>query len=267
MTSASVATICSGTSVSIALTSSIASTYTWIATNNANTSGESTTNQTTGTINDLITNNTTTVQAVTYTVTPTSSGGCGIGSPQIITVTVKPAPTMTNASTTTMCSGDSINLPLTSNFTSNYTWITSNNTNTTGEDTTLQITDILTSVIANYTTSNQALTYTVIPTSTFNGCTGTLQTVTVTVRPASAMTSASADTVCSGSNLTISFTSNISSSYTWIAANNTHTAGESTTLQTSSTFSNTITSDTSSIQIVTYTVTPTSTAGGCVGIQ
>jgi hypothetical protein len=266
MTSSTTATICSGTAVSITLSSSIASTYTWIATNNPNTTGESVSTQTTTVINNTITNNTTTVQAVSYTVTPTSTGGCGTGSPQVVTVTVNPAPTMTSSSATTICSGDTLDIDLTNNMTSDYTWITTNNPNTTGEDTTLQTTDSINSIISNYTASNQAVTYTVIPTSSYNGCTGTVQTVTVTIRPAPIMTSLGADTICSGGTLSLALTSSVSATYHWIAANNPHTTGESITVQTGSTINNTITNDTTINETVTYTVTPTSSSGSCLGI-
>jgi len=92
MTSANSTTICSGTEVSLAFTSDISSTYTWIAANNPNTTGESTTIQTGNLLTDVITNNTVSVQTVTYTVTPTSiANGCA-GTPQTITVKVNPLP-------------------------------------------------------------------------------------------------------------------------------------------------------------------------------
>lgn len=267
MTSASTAAICSGEAVSIVLTSSIASTYTWIAADNASTAGESISTQTTSVISDVITNNTTTVQAVSYTVTPTSTGGCGAGSPQVITVTVNPAPTMTSSGSATMCSGDTLDIDLTSNMTSDYTWITTDNINTTGEDTTLQTTDSINSVISNFTASNQAVTYTVTPTSSYNGCAGAVQTVTITVRPAPIMSNAGADTICSGETLSFALTSSVSATYSWIAEDNPHTTGESTTLQAGSTINNTLTNDTTINETITYTVTPTSTDGSCLGVS
>jgi gliding motility-associated-like protein len=265
MTSATTATICSGGTVSIPLTSDIAATYTWIAANNANTTGESTTTQSTSTLSNTITNSTSTAQTVTYTVTPTAtSGGC-VGATQTVTVTVNPLPTMTSASTATICSGATVSIPLTSDNPSTYTWIAANNANTTGESTTLQSTSTLSNTITNTSTSVQTVTYTVTPTSTAGTCVGNTQTVTVTVNPVPAMTSASTATICSGGTVSIPLTSNVASSYTWIAANNANTTGESTTLQSTSTLSNTITNTSSAVQVVTYTVTPTSTAGSCLG--
>ena len=88
MTSANTATICSGGTVSVTLTSNVASTYTWIAANNANITGESLTTQSTSTLSNTLTNSSASVQNVIYTVTPTSSTGSCIGASQTITVTV-----------------------------------------------------------------------------------------------------------------------------------------------------------------------------------
>ena len=92
MTSANTTTICSGTNVSLSFASDMPSTYQWIAANNPNTSGESTTLQTGNILNNVIVNNTFSVQVVTYTVTPTSiANGCG-GTAQTLTVTLNPLP-------------------------------------------------------------------------------------------------------------------------------------------------------------------------------
>lgn len=265
MTSATTATICSGGTVSIPLTSSATATYTWIATDNPNTSGESTALQSTGTINNTLTNLTGSTQTVTYTVTPTSSAGGCVGSPQTVTVTITPVPSMTNANTATICSGGTVNIPLTSSAASTYTWIATNNPNTSGESTTLQSTSTINNTITNSTGAVQTVTYTVTPTATSGGCAGTTQTVTVTVNPVPAMTSATSATICSGGTVNIPLTSSSGATYTWIATNNPNTTGESVTLQSTSSIINTITNTSGAVQVVSYTVTPTATTGGCVG--
>jgi uncharacterized repeat protein (TIGR01451 family) len=98
MTSANAKTICSGTVVGLDLTSDVTSGYTWIATDNVNVTGESTTAQTSSTINDNLVNTSTTPQDVVYTVTPTSTtGNCG-GTAQIVTIRVNPLPTISGVS-------------------------------------------------------------------------------------------------------------------------------------------------------------------------
>jgi PKD-like domain len=88
---------CSGTAVNLALTGTpaAATTYQWVATDNAGTSGESLTTQTGPTINNTITNTASGINTVVYTVTSTVTGtGCantqGGISPQTLTVTVNP---------------------------------------------------------------------------------------------------------------------------------------------------------------------------------
>ena len=265
MTSPVTATICSGAMVSIPLTSNITSTYSWKAANNLNTTGESVTNQTSNPLNNTITNNTAVVQTVTYTVTPISSPqGCA-GTPQTVMVTVNPKPVMTSPVTATICSGSNVSIALTSNVASTFTWVATDNVNTTGESTALQTGGILTNTITNSTATNQTVSYTVTPTSNPVGCIGTAQTVTVTVRPAPIMTSVNNATICNGSTINIPLTSNIVATKTWIATDNTNTTGESITLQTGGPLNNTITNNSTVNQSVTYIVTPTSTVGGCVG--
>ncbi|MBC7863643.1 MAG: hypothetical protein IAF38_11745, partial [Bacteroidia bacterium] len=213
MTSANTATICSGNAVNIPLTSSVGSTYTWIGNNNANTTGESFATQTTATLNNTIINTGTAVETVIYTVTPTSSVGSCPGPVQQVTVTINPTPTMTSANTATICSGNTVTIPLTSNVGSTYTWIGNNNANTTGESFATQTTATLNNTIINTSTAVQTVIYTVTPTSSVGSCPGTVQQVTVTINPTPAMTSANTATICSGNAVTIPLTSNVGSTY------------------------------------------------------
>ena len=83
-------TICNGHILSIALAANTSSTYTWIAGNNLNTTGESTTLQNTSTITDMLVNLSNSAQTVSYTVVPTSSpGGCS-GTSKVIGITIFP---------------------------------------------------------------------------------------------------------------------------------------------------------------------------------
>ncbi len=89
---------CSGTALNIPLASTpaAASTYAWIAADNASTTGESLTTQSGATINNTITINTGAITTVTYSVIPTvTATGCvgtdGGMSPQIVTATINPS--------------------------------------------------------------------------------------------------------------------------------------------------------------------------------
>ena len=121
----------------------------------------------------------------TYTITNTiaPSGTCP-GDVATTTINIYPYPEMTSASSVSMCSGNEVNLPLTSTVSAIYSWIASDNTNTSGESTASQTSSTLNDILINNTTGIETVSYTVIPTSTLTGgCIGSPQTVTVTVGP------------------------------------------------------------------------------------
>lgn len=260
-------TICSGGTASIILNSSVPSSYAWFATNNSNTTGESTSTQTTNTLSNTITNTTSTAQTVIYSVVPTSTTGNCIGDTQTVNIRVNPLPSMNSIVSSTICSGSAVNIPLSATVASNFTWQATDNANTTGESTSLQITDTLNNTIANTTTTGQTVNYTVIPTSTGGNCTGVSQTVAVTVNPTPVMTSTDTITICSGSTVNLSFVANVASGFSWLATDNTNITGESTSIQSTNTLNNTLINTSTTTQIVNYTVTPTSTTGSCTGQQ
>jgi len=177
------ATVCSGTQLNKILSANQSSTYTWKASPNPNTTGQSTTSQSGNTINDLITitTNTATAQTVTYTVIPTSTSSC-TGAPQVITITINPLPSVTNTDKT-ICSGNSVNMPLAANLTSAFTWIAATNGSTTGQSTTGQSTSTINDIITNNSVIPQTVTYTVTPTTTPQGCAGSSQLINITVNP------------------------------------------------------------------------------------
>jgi len=263
MTSNSTLTICSGQAVGLALTSSSPASYVWSASPNGNTAGQSISSQSGGTITDVLTNLTLNQQTVMYTIAPTATlGGCA-GTTQTLTVNVNPTPNMTSASSATICSGETVNMNLTSDLHSDFTWIATANPSTSGESTNFQSTSTLSNTIQNNTTIPQVITYTITPTAIVGGCSGS-QIFSLTVNPAPNMTSANSATICSGSAVSIGLTSDISAVYAWNASTNPNTSGESVSPQSSNTVNDMITDNSTSAQIVYYSVTPTSTLG-CVG--
>jgi large repetitive protein len=109
ITNALNATTCSGVPVSVALSSSMPSNFSWVAIDNASTTGESLTVQLGANVNQTIINNSNTVsQAVTYTVTPidVATGCVGYASNLNIIVDPTHAPTITSTNFTA-CSGAS----------------------------------------------------------------------------------------------------------------------------------------------------------------
>ena len=121
VTNPNTATICSGTGPNISLTSSVPGTFSWtIGTITGGITGASAGSG--STINQILTNpSSTTNGTVQYVVTPTSANGC-IGTAFTITVTVRPAPTVTTAATKTICSGSGTAMTLTASVASSFTW-------------------------------------------------------------------------------------------------------------------------------------------------
>ncbi|CAG5080498.1 PKD-like domain-containing protein [Parvicella tangerina] len=265
MINSSSQTICSEGSTNIILQSNISSTFEWSASSNPNVTGETTTTQTTGTITDALTNTTTSVQTVNYTVTPTSTGGSCVGADQVVTITVNPKPVMTSANSAAICSGSSPNLALTSNMGASYAWVAATNTDVSGESTSTQTTSTISDVLTNTSGSPSTVDYTVYSTATTGGCSGDPQSVAVLVNPVPTMTSGNTDEICDGETMSFGLTSDIASTFTWVAASNTNVGGESTTNQTSATINNTLTNATTSPQVVSYDVYPTATSGSCQG--
>lgn len=265
MINSSSQTICSEGTVNIILQSNFSSTFQWSATSNSNVTGETTTTQTSSTISDVLTNTTTAVQTVNYTVIPTSSSSSCVGNSQTVTITVNPKPVMTSSSSATVCSGNSPGISLTSNTSASYSWVATSNLNVTGESTTTQTSSTISDVLTNTSGSPSTVDYTVYSTATVGGCSGDPQAVSVLVNPVPSMTSGATDEICDGETLSFGLTSDISSTFTWVAASNTNVGGESTTNQSGSTINNTLTNTTTSPQIVTYSVYPTASSGGCQG--
>ena len=259
MTSATTGTVCSGTALNFPLTSNIVSTFSWLATANANVTGESTTAQATANINNTLATTATTAQNVVYTVTPTANG-C-VGAPQTVTISVNPLPVMTNANSGTICSGETLNLALTSNITSTYSWVASENLNVSGESTIGQSSMAIDNTLFVTSLNPETVVYTVTPTS--NGCAGAAQLVSISVNPLPIMTSVNSATVCSGSEQSLTLTSNIGASYNWFATENATVEGESTIIQTTSTIDDILVNSYAVAEIITYAVTPI--ANGCVG--
>ncbi|MGB3948810.1 MAG: PKD-like domain-containing protein [Bacteroidia bacterium] len=266
MTSNNATSICSGNTLNVPLTANTASTFTWLATSNANVTGESTTSQSGSPINNTLTNNTASNQNVLYTVTPTSNPGGCVGNPQTVTVTVNALPVV-NTPDQTICNGVSLNLGITSNIASTYTWSATDNTNTTGETTTQQSGNTITDLISNPTGTIQQVVYAVVATSTANGCVAPAQNINVDVIPPPTMIPINDSGLCSGSVFNMPLNASVPSSYTWIATDNTNVSGESTTSQSGSPINNTLTNNSLFNQTVAYIVTPTSLSGGCLGVS
>ncbi|EDM37446.1 PKD [Pedobacter sp. BAL39] len=177
--------ICTGTRLTFQPTSSVTpSTYRWTAVNaDGNASGFNATGN--GIIDQTITNNNPTQNAVVvYTIIPVANG-CD-GEPFTFTVTVTPNPILTaTAASPIICSNSATGITLSSNLqNTTYRWTSSvigtvtGNSSPTGTSSGTTIPDIL----INTGTAQGSVTYVITPVSE-NGCPGAARTVTIQVDP------------------------------------------------------------------------------------
>ena len=270
ITSGTSTSICSGTALSFALTASSGAVFSWIAIDNTNTTGESTTAQTGATINNTIINNSNTTQNVVYAVTPTvSTGGDCVGTAQIVTVTVYPRPAVT-AMISTVCSATGFTVsPVNSTngivpSGTTYSWLAPSVTGITGTVAASGASTI-SGTLTNTTNAAINVAYTVTPTA--GSCVGPTFTVTVTVNPQPAVT-AMTSAVCSGTGFSVTPANSINgivptaTTYSWSAPSVTEINGTAAG-SSASTISGTLTNTTNAAINLVYTVTPNS--GSCSG--
>ncbi|WP_025744046.1 HYR-like domain-containing protein, partial [Aquimarina pacifica] len=182
-------TICSGDTQNRNLISNIDNfnddvSFSWIAADNPDVTGETISTSTDDSITDTLVNTTTTPQDVVYTITPTAiSNGC-TGTIYQITVTVNPLPIGTS-STERICSDEELAYDLDNIVDlsgSDFSWVATNNVNVTGESLVANDSGIISDSLNNASGVLQDVVYTVTPTSS-DGCEGSIFTVTVTVEP------------------------------------------------------------------------------------
>ncbi len=259
--------ICSGIAMNIGLAATITgSTFTWGVTSES--SGISGGTNGTTTITDILSNTShTNIGTATYTVLPTSPasiGSCTAATPTTVTVSVYPTPVMTSTLIATTCS--SVNIPLTASTASttgsNFAWTVIDPGTTLGasggggSNFIQTLTDTSNSAVAS-------VLYSVTPTSSTGSCLGISSIVTVNVNPSPVLQSGGTS-VCSGSGLSLPLNPSTPSSFTWTVESagsiSGGTAGSGTTITDPLT-----NPSNSTFGTLTYSVTPTSTVGGCAG--
>jgi gliding motility-associated-like protein len=257
------------------LGNSQAATFTWIAANNVNVTGENTLLQTTTTINDVLNNVTGVNQTVVYTITPTGTNGCA-GDVFTVSITVRPEPLGLN-DTKTICSDNNVSYNLQNNLNTlgnsllaNFSWVAAANANVAGESTVTVAGGVINDNLNNVTSTDQTVIYTVTPIGT-NGCAGNDFTVQMTVQP-EPLGIAGTKTICSDASVNYDLQldninaggNNVAATFSWIASNNPNVSGESTSAQATTTIGDVLNNITSIAQTVVYTVIPTG-VNGCLG--
>ncbi len=202
-------------------------------------------------------NNGTTPVVATITVTPVANGCTGPS--QTFTITVNPAPTVTDPPDQTLCNGAATAAV---NFTGAVGSTTFNWTN---DNTSIGLAASGTGNIASFTAINNGTTpvvATITVTTVANGCPGASQTFTITVNPTPTVTDPADQTLCNGATTAaVNFTGAVgSTTFNW--TNNNTSIGLAAS-GTGNIASFTAINNGTTPVVATITVTPV--ANGCTG--
>ena len=257
-------TICSGTSTSINLSSSVSgATFSWVITGQSNVSGAFASNG--STISQVLTNISGGIGFVDYLVTPIANSCAGAS--QTIRINVTPRPTVVAVNNNpSFCSGGTTDIQLTSNVVgATFSW-TANSTTVTGQSGSISgsgatsISQILT-LNAGASSTGQVV-YAIV--AELGGCSGDTVFITINVNPIPDVAIASDPSpICSGASTNISFTGTVPGTiFTWVVTNSTGVTGASN--NSGSSLQQVLTSTSLLQGSVTYEVTPS--LNGCIGV-
>ncbi|MDY8136900.1 PKD-like domain-containing protein, partial [Aquimarina sp. 2201CG5-10] len=268
------ASICSGDTLNRNLISHIDNfndnvDFSWSAADNINVTGETITTSTDDRIQDTLINTSNIPQEVIYTITPTvNTTGC-TGVSYTLTITVDPPPSALSNPTELICSDVPLNHGLSPDVDiagSSFNWSAADNPNVIGETTSSSTGSIITDTITNISGIQQVVIYTITPTSP-DECVGSDFTLTVTIDPEPFVASPPTQTICSDTELNHDLSTDVDltgSSFSWSATDNPNITGETTAITTTNLITDTLVNISGVVEIVIYTITPTS-PDGCIG--
>jgi gliding motility-associated-like protein len=209
----------------------------------------------------IATNNTASQITSTITVTPTAvAGGC-VGAPKTFVIKVNPTPSVTQPVDQTLCNGSNTLLISFSGLVAGATYNWTNSNTTTGLSAS-GIGDIASFIATNNTASQITSTISVTPTA--NACVGAPKTFIIKVNPTASVVQPLNQILCANTNTSvITFAGAVTgSTYDWT---NSNTATGLAASGSGNIASFIATNNTASQITSTITVTPTTTAGSCVG--
>src|SRR5690606_23210421 len=247
------------------ITNGVAANFTWTAVYDAGLTGG--VNNGTGTITETLENLTGGVLNAVYTITPTSVAGCP-GADFTITVPVNPEPVGANDIKPVVCSDVAFNFnpqdDISNGVMSTFTWTASYAAGVSG-GAGAGVGNIA-EIRTNLTGSTLNATYTITPTST-SGCLGNQFTITVPIDSEPVAANSTKGAVCS--DIPFSFdpqdeiTNGTTASFTWTAVYPAGLTGGDA--NGTGVINQTLTNQTGGQLSAVYTITPTTTAGSCVG--
>ncbi|MFM7595353.1 MAG: PKD-like domain-containing protein [Flavobacteriales bacterium] len=260
LTNPSTYELCSGDPTGIYLTSNLPANFTWQAINQPSVQGETILQQTGFYINDVLTNGTVYDQVVDYQINSTSGTYTCFGIPSIISVTVHPQISLTNANSLTICSGDNVGLALAATVNSTFVWSATNNGIVTGESLSAQNTDIIDDILINNSTVTQQVNYTIDATSIDNGCSESNLPLTILVNPLPFISN-NDTTICSGQPVNMTINTAISANVSWYGLISPTIYGETTTSSYTPTITDILVNSSPNVEIIDYVLS--ASANGC----
>jgi gliding motility-associated-like protein len=250
-------------------------TYTWTVIDNPNVSGDIDQSTPQLSISQMLINNTIAPQTVLYTATSNTNSGCASTSFSV-TIIVDPTPQIVSKTPAAICSGQTFSVNPQNGVGGDivpsgttYTWVVSSNSNVTGQSNQSSQQSLISQTLVNLTDVVQTLTYTVTPKAAANECVGSDFTITVVINPKPTILDKTPAAICSGSSFLINPATGsgeivpAGTTYSWVVSNNANVSGQSN-LNGQTSIGQTLRNLTNVDQVLTYTVTPTSSLG-CTG--
>ena len=192
--------------------------------------------------------------------------GCNNVFTEIAEIIVHPTPYALNLNNTNVvCNNVNLSILLTASVPSTFVWHASNNPYVTGESFLNQTSNAIDDSLSNNSTNPEFLTYTITPTS-LEGCVGPDSSLTVQVQQNILLNIPQNLEICSGSAVNAVLNANVSSNFQWfVSINNPNVNGESLISNTSNIISDILINNTTTDQVVIYSVFPISVLGICNG--
>ncbi|HWZ15670.1 MAG TPA: PKD-like domain-containing protein, partial [Mucilaginibacter sp.] len=217
--------------------------------------------QTTSSITEVLTNNTTAPITVTYVINPTANGCTG---PTFnYKVTVNPTPSVTSVASASICNNTAQNYIIASNVAgATFTWSRNGVANINNAPVSGQTGSTITEALVNNSNLPVVVTYVITPTA--NGCSGQPFNYKVTVNPTPGVISAASGAICNNNPQNYIIASNVAgATFTWSRASVAGISNLPVSGQTGSTITETLVNNTNAPIVVKYVIT--ATAYGCTG--
>jgi gliding motility-associated-like protein len=180
-------------------------------------------------------------------------------------ITVNPTPYVNVLNDIVICNNQNAGVNITTNIPANITWFATQNTNVSGELTTVQTNTFINDLLSNTSSVPQSVTYTITPT-TLAGCIGPDSFVVVQVQPDVLLNIPQNLEICSGAGVNAILAANIPSNFSWFCTvNNPNVSGESLITNSGAVINDVLVNNSNQNQLVVYSVTPTSIQGNCQG--